>query len=257
MRSALLVLMVMLAGVVRGAPTVAIVLDDMGNNRVLGQQALALPGAITYSFLPGTPHTDSLSRAAHSLNKEVMVHLPMEALEENPLGPGALTAGMAFEELKHTIERNIQSVPHAAGANNHMGSLLTADPVRMEWLMQILSQRGEFYFLDSRTHDQTIAEQVAHQAGLPVTRRNLFLDNLRDEAHIEAQFGALIELAKQNGTAVAIGHPSKQTLAVLQRKLHELESIGVELVPVSALIRLQKQRNPSIVKLEHYKNSSY
>mgnify|MGYP001827122375 CR=1 FL=1 len=34
------------------APFVAIVLDDLGNNLALGRRALALPGKLTYAFLP-------------------------------------------------------------------------------------------------------------------------------------------------------------------------------------------------------------
>ena len=37
-------------------PVIAIVLDDLGNNLAMGRAALALPGKLTYAFLPHTPY---------------------------------------------------------------------------------------------------------------------------------------------------------------------------------------------------------
>ena len=59
------------------APAITIIIDDMGNQEVFGEQALSLPGKITYSFLPHTPHARRQAITAHTLGKEVMLHLPM------------------------------------------------------------------------------------------------------------------------------------------------------------------------------------
>lgn len=227
-------------------PVIAIVLDDLGNNLALGRRALALPGNLTYAFLPQTPHAARLSRQAHATARESIVHLPMQSLNHSVLGPGGLTQDMDEAELKQVLLQNLRSVPFAVGANNHMGSGLTRDLRIMSQLMSLLAERGDLFFLDSRTHELTVAQQAAQQAGVPATRRDVFLDNSRDETYINQQLNLLLAKAQQHGSAVAIGHPYAETLAVLAQRLPELEGLGVELIPLSQLIQRQGAEKPAL-----------
>lgn len=222
------------------APRIAIILDDLGNNLAAGRGALNLPGQITYSFLPRTPYARVLASQALAMGRETMVHLPMQSLATRQLGPGGLTQDMARGQVQQTILENIQSLPAAAGVNNHMGSLLTRDAKVMAQLMEVLREHPGMYFLDSRTDDQTVAEQVARDMGVPTSRRNVFLDNERNEAYISEKFSELLAIAKNSGAAVGIGHPYPETLRVLEKELVELDSRNVVLVPVSELIEHQR-----------------
>ena len=226
------------------SPLIAIILDDLGNNLAAGRGALNLPGQVTYSFLPRTPHASFLASQAVAKGRETMLHLPMQSVAREQLGPGGLTQDMPSGQLQRTILEDIRSIPSAAGVNNHMGSLLTRDAVVMGQLMAILKDHPGMYFLDSRTDRQTVAEQVAREMGVPTGRRNVFLDNERNEDYILRQFNALLGMARKSGAAVGIGHPYPETLRVLEKKLAELESCDVVLVPVSELIEHQRRNQP-------------
>ncbi|MET0069397.1 MAG: divergent polysaccharide deacetylase family protein [Candidatus Thiodiazotropha sp.] len=217
------------------AVKIALIIDDLGNQLMAGEQALALPGAITYAFLPQTPFAWQLASRAHELNKEVMLHQPMESDSGNRLGNGALTLDMSRERFTHTLRRNLASIPYVAGVNNHMGSLLTRDPTAMRWLMGVLRVNG-LYYIDSRTTDATVAERTANRNLVAASRRHVFLDNLPQAQAIREQLRKLIELAREQGGAIGIAHPYPQTLALLRRELPKLERQGVELVPVSQLV---------------------
>jgi polysaccharide deacetylase 2 family uncharacterized protein YibQ len=54
---------------------------------------------------------------------------------------------------------------------------------------------------------------------------------------IRRQVRRLIETARVRGTAVGIGHPHLETIAVLRELRGELLASGVTLVPVAALVR--------------------
>ncbi|MFC1684695.1 divergent polysaccharide deacetylase family protein [Pseudomonadota bacterium] len=216
-----------------GAPVISIIIDDMGNRLGDGQRALALPGPVTYAFLPHTPHARRLANQAHDLNKEVMLHQPMDAHRGNRLGPGGLTLHMTEDKLKETLKSSLESVPHVAGLNNHMGSLLTRHPGAMNWLMQGMHEHGGLYFIDSRTSAVTVAEKTALDHGLPAASRDIFLDHERDPAAIRAQFQRLIAIAHRRGKAIGIGHPYPETMQVLMQELARLGEYGVELIPVS------------------------
>lgn len=226
-------------------PVIAIIMDDMGNQLLDGQQAVSLPGAVTYAFLPHTPYADRLAKLAHAQQKEVMLHLPMDANKGNPLGPGGLSQKMTEQEFGEALRESLQAVPHIAGVNNHMGSLLTQDQGAMTRLMQGIKEHGDLYFIDSRTSVMTVAEQVAQEHGLPANSRDVFLDHIREPEAIRAQFQRLVRIAQGYGEAVAIGHPHPETLQVLAEELTRLESYGVQLVFVSQLIHRHLPPSPA------------
>ena len=218
---------------------VAIIIDDLGYKLSQDQRAVNLPGQVTFAFLPHTPHLDTLTEAANNKGNDIMLHLPMQAtMETFYLGPGALLNGMSEEEFKQSIVKSIRSIPHIKGVNNHMGSLITSQEDSMKWLMDELAQT-DLYFVDSRTTAKTLAEQTANQYQIKNTRRNVFLDHELNRPAIEFQFNRLINLAKKNGSAVAIGHPFKETLDVLEEKIPQLQAAGIQLIPVSELIHQQ------------------
>lgn len=221
-------------------PLVSIIIDDLGDRLEHGMQVVELPGAVTCAILPGTPYGRRLADAAHRGGKEVMLHQPMESVEGKALGPGALTLDMTHEEFVHTLRANLAAIPHVRGVNNHMGSLLTRHPGHMAWLMDELQRHGGLYFIDSRTTRKSIAPLIAVEYGLPVANRNIFLDHHPDRAFIMAQFRRMMRQAHEAGTAIAIGHPYPETLAVLRHLLPELKANGIRLVPVSYLVA---QRN--------------
>jgi polysaccharide deacetylase 2 family uncharacterized protein YibQ len=221
-------------------PHIALIIDDIGDNLSHGLRAIRLPGAITYAFLPHTAYARQLAVSAHQRSKEVMLHLPMESEEGKAPGPGALTLDMTQAEFIRTLQSDLEDVPYARGINNHMGSLITRHPGHMRWLMQEIIRRGDLFFVDSRTTELTVAQQVAQETGVPNLRRDVFLDNDQHPAAIAAQFSRLIALAKRKGSAVAIGHPHPATLRFLEEQLPRLSEEGIQLVSVSQLIMLKR-----------------
>ncbi len=226
-------------------PAIGIIIDDMGNLEQRDKRALQLPGSVTFSFLPHTPHARKLAELAHRLNKEVMLHLPMQPIENNKLGPGGLTLHMTAHQFVQQLTLDFSAIPHAVGINNHMGSLLTQHPGHMQWLMTELSKRKNFYFVDSYTSKNSIAQQLANENQIPNMRRDVFLDHDRNPDAIRFHLQRLITKARQNGTALAIGHPFPETIGVLKEELPKLRAQGIILLPVSQLVHRTLEKSPS------------
>jgi hypothetical protein len=224
----------------------SLIIDDLGDRLADGRRAIALPGAVTFAILPQTTYSRRLAEMAHAAGKEVMLHQPMQAVNGKPMGPGGLGLEMSRTELLRTLAVNLASVPHARGVNNHMGSLLTRHPGHMAWLMEGLREHGGLYFVDSTTTSHTVARRIAREYALPNTRRNLFLDHLREPNIILRQFVQVVEQARSNGATLAIAHPYPETLAVLEQVLPHLEEFGIELVPVSELISRTETRREEL-----------
>lgn len=229
-------------------PAISIIIDDMGYRLNSGNRAINLPGALTYSFLPHSPHAVLLSKSAHQQNKEVMLHLPMEAESGKKLGPGGLTECMTEQKFIKVLESSIKSIPYASGFNNHMGSLLTKSSLWMTRLMHEIASDKNLYFVDSKTTSQSIAFKVARAEGLKSIKRDIFIDHEESKEFIQQQLKKLIKRAKRKGTALAIAHPKRITISVLEKWLPELEAKGIKLVSVSTLISLQQQRRLALWK---------
>lgn len=220
---------------------VAVIIDDLGNVLEEGRRSTALPGPVACSILPLTPHSREIARLAHAAGKEVMLHLPLESVEDMPLGPGAVTLDMTESEIRQQVADDIKSIPYLAGVNNHEGSLMTQHPGDMAWILSAVHAAGPYFYVDSYTSVDSVAYEIAREQGLPAARRNVFLDDVNTEDAVQQQWRRLLKLAHQHGFAIAIGHPRPATLKVLEVELPKLEAQGIMLVPVSRIVALQEQ----------------
>lgn len=217
-------------------PKIAIILDDLGYNRHAGEQALQLPGKLTYAIIPFTPYSQTLAQAAHDSNREVILHLPMQSSDPNRrLDEGGLSSELSEDEVRSRVKKALDSVPHIAGLNNHMGSQVTTDVQMMHWLMQEVQDRP-LYFIDSMTNPHSVANRSAQHYRIPSLKRDIFLDNVQSEAAIDRMFQSLVRVAHRRGHAIAIGHPYPATLEYLQKALPRLNAMGVQLVDASELV---------------------
>lgn len=231
------------AGAIDNAATarmanVSLIIDDIGYRLKVDQRAVSLPGPIGYAILPHTPHAEHMAELAHTMDKDVLVHLPMEALRSNHLlGPGALTGDMNKTEFAQTIKQGIAAVPYAIGISNHMGSLLTTSQQAMRWLMQTLHSTGLFY-VDSLTIAGSVAGQSASAYQVPYLRRDIFLDDKLEPTAIRAQFRELIRIARERGSAIGIAHPHPETITTLATLLPRLSEQGVKLISIREMLQV-------------------
>lgn len=218
-------------------PRISIIIDDLGYRLQDGRRAIELPGPLAYAILPETPGSRRLAEFANERGKEVLLHLPLEAIGHNgPPEPGGIVLDMSRAGLRDAFASAMDSVPFVIGVSSHRGSLLTRHPGHMGWLMEEIARREGLFFIDSYTTHQSIALRIAREAGITATRRDVFLDHDRSPEALEREFERLKRLARERGKAIGIGHPYPETLQMLERALQDLEKEGIELVPISQLI---------------------
>jgi uncharacterized protein len=225
------------SGVRAGKARLAIILDDLGNDRAAADAIFALPYPLTISVLPNRPHSIDIAEAAHRRGYQVMLHLPMESLGNGKAESEELRPGMSPRQVSALVNEFLRAVPDVVGVNNHQGSQSTADATLMAELMPLLRERNLFY-IDSRTTTATVAYDTARKAGVRAAFRNVpFLDDISDAAAISKQLRRAIRDAQEKGEVVAIGHPHTATLKALREVLPQAKSQGVRLVYASDLVR--------------------
>jgi len=217
---------------------VAIIIDDLGRGLKPAKQLLAIRQPVTFSILAIEQHATEVARMAHAAGREVMLHVPMEPQGFPVVDPGddALLINQSDEALRSQLQALLDRVPHAAGINNHMGSRFTEDERAMAVIMAELREHGLF-FVDSLTSGHSVGTATARQAGVPILRRDVFLDNVAEVEPIVREIRRLADKARRNGGAVGICHPYPETIRALQQELPKLAAQGVEFVTVAELLK--------------------
>jgi polysaccharide deacetylase 2 family uncharacterized protein YibQ len=216
------------------AGKLSIVIDDFGYRPHQENQVLALPNTISVAVLPNAPHAREMATKAHNSGHEVLIHLPMAPLSRQPLEKDTLRPEMSSDEIDRIIRDAVNKVPYAVGLNNHMGSAMTSSLFGMQKVMQTLSHYN-FYFLDSMTIGNSQSMRAAAGTNVKVIKRRVFLDDTQNEADIRVQFNRAVQLARRNGSAIAIGHPHPSTVRVLQQMVYNLPP-DITLVRPSSLL---------------------
>ncbi|MGC1104991.1 MAG: divergent polysaccharide deacetylase family protein [Candidatus Acidiferrales bacterium] len=216
-------------------PRLAIIIDDIGNDKSAAEALLKMPYPLTLSVLPGQSHSTEIAGETFHRGDQVMLHLPMEFQGNTAKAEEVeLRVGMPAGEVHRLLDEMLAQVPHAVGVNNHEGSLATAQPQLMAEVMEDLRRRNLF-FIDSRTTVATVAYNAAKQAGVPAASRKVFLDDTETRESILRQLDLAVRDAVENGSAIAIGHPHPATMAALVEGLPRLKS-RVRIVFASALV---------------------
>jgi polysaccharide deacetylase 2 family uncharacterized protein YibQ len=213
-------------------------MDDLGRDLASGRELAAIDLPVTFAVMPGNPHSREVAELAHQHGREVLVHMPMQPQGYPEINPGndALLIDMDAEEIQTRVRGFLERVPHAVGGNNHMGSRFTESPEGMQAVMAILRESGLF-FVDSVTSGRSVGIEEAVKAGVPAAARDVFLDNEQDVARIAAELRHLVRVAQRQGRAIGICHPYPETMEALRRETATLKESGVEIVPVSRLVR--------------------
>ncbi len=226
---------------------VAIVIDDLGYNRSDAELFLKLTQKITYAIFPHLPLSRSLGEKFSKSGKEILIHLPMEALdnEQNHNEILMLKIGDDEARINDMVKKAIANLPSARGLNNHKGSKATQDSKLMRQLMLALKS-SNLLFLDSLTSSQSKAFDVAQEVGLASFQRDVFIDGNTSVEYIQQKLWETVAIAKKRGYAIAIGHVKPETYKALASFFQTFNDPEVEFVFVSELISKNERNRQSI-----------
>lgn len=183
-----------------------VVFDDGGQNVAQLKKCVALPFPVTVAVLPRLAHSKECAALVRQSGNEVILHQPMQAMNlgVNP-GEGAILPEMSGGEIAATLSQNIAEIAPIAGINNHEGSLITEDEVKVGFVLETVHQKG-IYFLDSRTSSATKVPSVSMEMGLSYFQRDIFLDNEKTRENILHELKRGVEIANRQGFVIMIGH---------------------------------------------------
>ncbi|WP_407425092.1 divergent polysaccharide deacetylase family protein [Treponema sp.] len=220
--------------------TIVIVIDDAGRNVENAKQYASLPFPITIAVLPKLAQSRACADAIRNAGKEVILHQPMQSLNHNlDPGPGKITSDMSTYEIAQIVKENLRELgPGVKGINNHEGSDVTSNEIKIGAVLEVCSEMG-VYFLDSRTTAATKAPQAALERDMHIFEKaGPYLDNDIDRAKMIERMRETLAWANRHGRAIVIGHVDKSVkiLPELLREMYpEIKAAGYRFATPSQL----------------------
>ena len=191
--------------------TIVIIIDDAGRSAENTKRYAALPFPITIAVLPKLPQTRACADVIRAAGQEVILHQPMQSmnLKLDP-GPGKITENMSSYEIAAVVKENLAELgPGVKGMNNHEGSLITSNVIKIGTVLDVCDEMG-VYFLDSRTTAATKAPQAALERDMHIFEKaGPYLDNDIDRAKMLERMRETLAYANRHGRAIVIGHVDK------------------------------------------------
>ncbi|WP_022728757.1 divergent polysaccharide deacetylase family protein [Fodinicurvata sediminis] len=221
-------------------PMIAIVVTGLGLSEAATETAIRqLPAEITLSFSPYARRLDEWIALARSQGHEVLLDLPMEpeGFPADDPGPQAILTELGPQENAERLQWVLSRGSAYLGVAGTGGGGFTPGRGAIDLLFERLAQDG-LVFLGNPAEGHQAMRESAQLAKLPL----LFSDRTLDQqaasrSVIDAGLSAIERTALSEGEAVAVARPYPVSLERLQAWSEQLPERGVQLAPLSALLR--------------------
>ena len=235
----------------KAKPKMAIVIDDFGSFDQSGVNTLlSCKEKLTCAVLPNVDHTKDNIKEFSALGHEIILHMPMAShvsLPEDWYGPVYIKNYDSPETAKQKIQDCMSEFSNVKGFNIHIGSGVSRNKALMTAIYEF-AKENNLYFLDSRTIETKATEEACKDTDSIYLGRDVFLeaDKNRTYSGVCNRLLETASLAKQNGTAIAIGHVGAEggenTAKAILDTLPKIKEMGVEIVPLSEIYELRKAK---------------
>ena len=234
-----------------GGPRIALVVGGFGLTAEGAESAITkLPGAVTLAFAPTGAAVEQQAAQAREAGHETVLQARLEDFSDATGGLGAHVRSTSASDVENldSLRWQMGRFTGYVAVVNNPGGKFTTDRQNMSPILKEIDDRGLGY-LDEGSSSDDVRPDLAASAPMPSARADLVIDaNAAPEA-VDASLSQLVGLARQRGSAVGVVSGALADISRLERWTNGLDSKGVALVPLSALMsetpRLSAQSNRS------------
>jgi len=218
-----------------GHPKIAIIVTNLGLNRRATELALTLPKECALGFLPYTKSLKPLLNKAQGNGHEIYLYLPLQTSSsyDNP-GRYALMNNLDQEENSFRLNVILNSQTKYDGIYSSYKEVFTDNANAAEMLFDYLGDKNLIFILGKGKSHLIKKYGKSHHNIIPT---NIILDEEADTEAISAQLNKLIKVAEEEGTALGYAQGFTLTIEIIRKWAPSLRHKGIELVPVSELLK--------------------
>jgi polysaccharide deacetylase 2 family uncharacterized protein YibQ len=189
------------------------------------------------AFAPYGRDLTRLSADARKDGHEIMLQVPLEPFDypDNDPGPHTLLTSIPARQNIGRLHWVMGRLTGYVGMINHMGARFSSDAEAMRPALEEIRNRGLMY-VDDGAVAQSRAQEIGQTIGMPARVADVVIDADPSRAGVNDALDRLAALAKDRGYAVGVAAGLPVTLQALRPWLDDLESRGISLVPITAMI---------------------
>lgn len=222
----------------RGA-RIALVIGGLGLSQTGSMEAVdKLPPEITLGFAPQGNSLQRWMQAARQNGHELVLQLPMEPFDYPRVNPGrnTLTVDDGARKNQASLLWALSRMTNYAGVMNYMGARFTSETEAFSPVLGEIGRRG-LYYLDDGTSARSQADRIAGSDAVPFAAADILIDAAQERGAILDRLDELERTARANGSAIGTGSVFAVTVDAVAEWANEVKKRGIEIVPVSALVR--------------------
>lgn len=222
---------------------ITLIMSDMGLSKDQTVRALRdLPDSVALAISPYSPNMQDWLRQTAEEKKEALLLLPMEPVsypKDDP-GPKALMTNFNDQENALRLKSLIETSKGVIGVANFMGSRFMSNERKIIPVLDEI-RKNKLMFIETPSASVTPVQKTAQSISLPYIAADLEIDASATEADIRTQLLKLESIAREKGFAVGMASPYPLTFNILKTWMAGLDSRGIELVPLTAILDVKAQ----------------
>jgi uncharacterized protein len=225
-------------------PRIALVVGGFGLTAEGAESAITkLPGAITLAFAPTGAAVEQQAAQARAAGHETVLQARLDDFSHptHDLETRAPGAPASNAENLDTLRWQMGRFTGYVAVINDSGGKFMADWQNMSPVLKEIADRGLGY-LDDGAPPGGVREEPTAMSPMPSARADLAIDANAAPEMVDASLARLVGIAHQRGSAIGVVS-APADIARLERWANGLDSKGVALVPLSAL--MSATPNPS------------
>ncbi len=219
-------------------PRIAVIVTGLGLRAKETEFALAeLPQLITVAFSAYGSNLFALIEKVRGKNQEALLELPLEPVyyPGSDPGPRALFTTKSWDDNYKNLDWIINQGKGSVGVVAFMGSKFLSNTAQMKQLLMELKKRG-YVFVDNMSAVNSATADLSESLKSQTATVTLLIDNEPSRAAIESRLLELEQQARTTGYAIGLAHAYPVSIAKIKEWAASLESKGIALVPITALV---------------------
>jgi polysaccharide deacetylase 2 family uncharacterized protein YibQ len=221
-------------------PLIALVITGLGHSRTVTEKAYLLPAEISLSFSPYAPQLSRWVETARLTAHETLIDLPLEppSYPMSDPGPYGLLIDKGLQENENRLRWVLSRGAGFVGVATPYNEVYSSNSESFRVLLQSLANRG-LMLLVSREPARSETKELLDTSSTPHVVADLLVDEDLLDSSIDSRLAALEQEARKKGYAVGVIQATPLSLERVRVWAEGLESRGIRLAPVSAVVRLR------------------
>ncbi len=232
----------------QGQPArIAILVNGLGLSSIATHTAIEkLPAAVTLAFEPYGSNLQGWVRKARQRGHEVILQVPLEPFDypDNDPGPHTMLTSLPPSENVNRLKWLMARFTGYMGVTNTMGAKFTASREALRPILQEIKKRGLVY-VDDGSSPRSNARKLAEETGVEFVSGQVAIDAEQTRTDIRTSLAKLETIAQERGLAIGVGSTLPVTLEEISEWAEKLSGKNIDLIPISAAIRIRRPVNRS------------